>query len=135
MTFYIFHFQTQTQAERKIVEAKREALLKEASENVLTYSSLQGHLAALDSIKPHPYGTFLAVNIIWSSLFFTFRDFIFMLFLSSTIISFLLVGEHLYFSVPCLIMFLDYIRHGFCNQIAYNFMNEVFHMLRVVFHM
>ncbi|XP_022849135.1 peroxisomal nicotinamide adenine dinucleotide carrier-like isoform X2 [Olea europaea var. sylvestris] len=56
----VTRMQTQTQAERKIVEAKREALLKEASENVLTYSSLQGHLAALDSIKPQPYGTFQA---------------------------------------------------------------------------
>lgn len=59
-----YHFQTHTQAERKIVEAKREALVKEASENVVSHSSLSAQLAALDSIKPHPYGTLQAVNII-----------------------------------------------------------------------
>ncbi|KAL2487717.1 Peroxisomal nicotinamide adenine dinucleotide carrier [Forsythia ovata] len=56
----VTRMQTHTQAERKIVEAKREALLKEASENVLTRSSLQDQLAALDSVKPRPYGTLQA---------------------------------------------------------------------------
>ncbi|KAI3461925.1 hypothetical protein Pfo_018588 [Paulownia fortunei] len=56
----VTRMQTHTQAERKIVEAKREALLKEASGNVLLHSSLSGQLAALDSIKPRPYGTFQA---------------------------------------------------------------------------
>lgn len=56
------HFQTYTQAERKIVEAKKEALLKEASENAVLGSSLTSQLAELDSIKPRPYGTFQAVN-------------------------------------------------------------------------
>lgn len=59
---FISHFQTHTQAERKIVEAKKEALLKEASGNVLLRSSLSVQLATLDSIKPRPYGTFQAVN-------------------------------------------------------------------------
>lgn len=58
----IFHFQTYTQAERKIVEAKKEALLKEASQNALSQSSLTRQLAQLDSIKPRPYGTIQAVN-------------------------------------------------------------------------
>ncbi|KAL3616394.1 hypothetical protein CASFOL_039784 [Castilleja foliolosa] len=56
----VTRMQTHTQAERKIVEAKREALLKEASTNDLSESSLSGQLAALDSIKPHPYGTYQA---------------------------------------------------------------------------
>ncbi|XP_057781179.1 peroxisomal nicotinamide adenine dinucleotide carrier-like [Salvia miltiorrhiza] len=56
----VTRMQTYTQAERKIVEAKKEALLKEASENVLSRSSLATQLAQLDSIKPRPYGTFQA---------------------------------------------------------------------------
>lgn len=59
---WLLAFQTHTQAERKVAEAKREALLKEASENVALRSSLSDQLAALDLIKPHPYGTFQAVN-------------------------------------------------------------------------
>ncbi|KAG6403451.1 hypothetical protein SASPL_135673 [Salvia splendens] len=51
---------TYTQAERKIVEAKKEALLKEASQNALSQSSLTMQLAQLDSIKPRPYGTIQA---------------------------------------------------------------------------
>ncbi|KAL0460545.1 UNVERIFIED_CONTAM: Peroxisomal nicotinamide adenine dinucleotide carrier [Sesamum latifolium] len=56
----VTRMQTHTQAERKIVEAKKEALIKEASENVLSDSSLSAQLAVLDSIKPRPYGTFQA---------------------------------------------------------------------------
>ncbi|GFP95661.1 peroxisomal nicotinamide adenine dinucleotide carrier [Phtheirospermum japonicum] len=56
----VTRMQTHTQAERKIMEAKREALLKEASTNDLLQSSLSGQLAALDSIKPRPYGTYQA---------------------------------------------------------------------------
>ncbi|KAL1540915.1 hypothetical protein AAHA92_25198 [Salvia divinorum] len=56
----VTRMQTYTQAERKIVEAKKEALLKEASENALSQSSLTIQLAQLDSIKPRPYGTFQA---------------------------------------------------------------------------
>ncbi|KAK6145040.1 hypothetical protein DH2020_021860 [Rehmannia glutinosa] len=56
----VTRMQTHTQAERKIVEAKKEALLKEASGNALLHSSLSGQLAALDSIEPRPYGTFQA---------------------------------------------------------------------------
>ncbi|KAK4371046.1 hypothetical protein RND71_010521 [Anisodus tanguticus] len=56
----VTRMQTHTQAERKIVEAKRETLLKEASQNVLSAISLEVQLAELDSSKPHPYGTFQA---------------------------------------------------------------------------
>ncbi|CAA0829040.1 Peroxisomal nicotinamide adenine dinucleotide carrier, partial [Striga hermonthica] len=56
----VTRMQTQTQAERKIMEAKREALLKEASANVLSQSSLSSQLAKLDSMKPCPYGTYQA---------------------------------------------------------------------------
>ncbi|KAH6766545.1 Mitochondrial substrate carrier family protein [Perilla frutescens var. hirtella] len=56
----VTRMQTHTQAERKIVEAKKEALLKEASANVMLRSSLSSQLAELDSIKPRPYGAFQA---------------------------------------------------------------------------
>ncbi|KAG6401255.1 hypothetical protein SASPL_138106 [Salvia splendens] len=56
----VTRMQTYTQAERKIVEAKKEALLKEASQNALSQSSLTTQLAQLDSIKPRPYGTIQA---------------------------------------------------------------------------
>lgn len=68
--FMEMYFQTHTQAERKIVEAKRESLLREASENDLLRSSLPQKLAELDSLKPHPYGTIHAV-----SSFFPFYSF------------------------------------------------------------
>lgn len=45
------------------MESKKEALLKEASENSLTVSRLEDKLAELDSTKPHPYGTIQAVGI------------------------------------------------------------------------
>ncbi|KAJ8563063.1 hypothetical protein K7X08_031515 [Anisodus acutangulus] len=56
----VTRMQTHTQAERKIVEAKRETLLKEDSQNVLSAISLEVQLAELDSSKPRPYGTFQA---------------------------------------------------------------------------
>ncbi|KAA8514761.1 hypothetical protein F0562_017940 [Nyssa sinensis] len=56
----VTRMQTHTQSERKIMEAKTEALLREASENSSMGSTLQDKLARLDSIKPHPYGTFHA---------------------------------------------------------------------------
>ncbi|KAL8484352.1 hypothetical protein ACS0TY_026869 [Phlomoides rotata] len=62
----VTRMQTHTQAERKIVEAKREALLKEASENVALRSSLSDQLVALDLIKPHPYGTFQAAGEVYN---------------------------------------------------------------------
>lgn len=62
----VTRMQTHTQAERKILEAKRETLLKEASQNVLTVSSLEANLAELDSSKPHPYGTLLAAREVYN---------------------------------------------------------------------
>ncbi|XP_068327947.1 peroxisomal nicotinamide adenine dinucleotide carrier-like [Pyrus communis] len=58
----VTRMQTHTQAERKIMEERKEALLKEASKNCLTGSALQDKLAELDSIKPRPYGTLQAVH-------------------------------------------------------------------------
>ncbi|ONI05294.1 hypothetical protein PRUPE_5G000200 [Prunus persica] len=59
----VTRMQTHTQAERKIMEERKEALVKEASENSLTGSELQVKLAELDSIKPHPYGTWQASRL------------------------------------------------------------------------
>ncbi|XP_010266331.1 PREDICTED: peroxisomal nicotinamide adenine dinucleotide carrier-like isoform X3 [Nelumbo nucifera] len=54
----VTRMQTHTQAERKIMEAKREAILREASiSNSTDLSTLQDKLDELDSIKPRPYGT------------------------------------------------------------------------------
>lgn len=62
----VTRMQTHTQAERKIVEAKKETLLKEASQSVLTASSLEVQLAELDSLKPHPYGTLQAAREVYN---------------------------------------------------------------------
>ncbi|XP_009593276.1 peroxisomal nicotinamide adenine dinucleotide carrier-like [Nicotiana tomentosiformis] len=61
----VTRMQTHTQAERKIVEAKKQTLLKEASENVSAAASLEAKLAELDSSKPHPYGTLQAAREIY----------------------------------------------------------------------
>ncbi|XP_059634762.1 peroxisomal nicotinamide adenine dinucleotide carrier-like isoform X3 [Cornus florida] len=61
----VTRMQTHTQAERKIMEAKREALLREASENSLMESTLQDKLDELDSTKPHPYGTLHAAREVY----------------------------------------------------------------------
>ena len=55
--------QTHTQAERKIMEAKREELLREDYENTFM-GALQEKLVELESIKPQPYGAFDAVCLI-----------------------------------------------------------------------
>ncbi|XP_044507407.1 peroxisomal nicotinamide adenine dinucleotide carrier-like isoform X2 [Mangifera indica] len=60
----VTRMQTHTQAERKIMEAKREAIMSEASE-CSTSPTLQEKLAELDSIKPHPYGTFHAAREVY----------------------------------------------------------------------
>ncbi|KAE8684413.1 Peroxisomal nicotinamide adenine dinucleotide carrier [Hibiscus syriacus] len=57
---------TQTQAERKFMESRKEALLKEASENSLTDSTLQEKLAELDSTKPRSYGTIQAAREVYA---------------------------------------------------------------------
>ncbi|KAF7808262.1 peroxisomal nicotinamide adenine dinucleotide carrier-like [Senna tora] len=62
----VTRMQTHTQAERIIMEGKKEALRREASESSSAASTLQDQLAQLDSIKPQPYGTLRAANEIYS---------------------------------------------------------------------
>ncbi|KAK9130602.1 hypothetical protein Sjap_011089 [Stephania japonica] len=62
----VTRMQTHTQAERKIVEAKREMILKEASEiNSTDLSLVQAKLSELDSIRPRPYGTLDAAREVY----------------------------------------------------------------------
>ncbi|XP_020268361.1 peroxisomal nicotinamide adenine dinucleotide carrier-like [Asparagus officinalis] len=62
----VTRMQTHTQAERKIMEAKREAILKEASgSNPIEVSAVRAKLAELDSVKPRPYGTILAMQEVY----------------------------------------------------------------------
>lgn len=57
------YFQTQNQAEKKIRESKREAILKEASDSEIEdLTTIQDNLAVLDLVKPRPYGTLQAVG-------------------------------------------------------------------------
>ncbi|CAK7345930.1 unnamed protein product [Dovyalis caffra] len=62
----VTRMQTQTQAERKIIEGKKQALLREASESSSIDSTLQEKLAELDSIKPRPYGTLQAAREVFT---------------------------------------------------------------------
>ncbi|KAM7257194.1 hypothetical protein ACFE04_012935 [Oxalis oulophora] len=62
----VTRMQTNTQAEKKIMEGKREALLQEASENGLVDATLEDKLTELDSIKPRPYGTLQAAREIYN---------------------------------------------------------------------
>lgn len=60
--FYAF-LQTQTQAERKIMERKRQAILMEASENIATdLTPFEEKLAKHDALKSISYGTIHAVS-------------------------------------------------------------------------
>uniref|UniRef100_A0A1D1ZJ35 Mitochondrial substrate carrier family protein Q n=1 Tax=Anthurium amnicola TaxID=1678845 RepID=A0A1D1ZJ35_9ARAE len=60
----VTRMQTRTQAERKIMEAKREAILREEAEGTSSeHRTVEDKLAELDSIKPQPYGTFHAVYV------------------------------------------------------------------------
>lgn len=59
----VTRMQTQTQAERKIMEEKMKALLSEASESS---SGLQPKLDGLDSIKPRPYSTINAAREVYN---------------------------------------------------------------------
>ncbi|XP_047089894.1 peroxisomal nicotinamide adenine dinucleotide carrier-like [Lolium rigidum] len=62
----VTRMQTHTQAERKMIESKRELLLKEISRaNSVDVSILKDRLAKLDSEKPHPYGTIQAVREVY----------------------------------------------------------------------
>ncbi|KAJ6953197.1 hypothetical protein NC652_005024 [Populus alba x Populus x berolinensis] len=59
----VTRMQTQTQAERKIIEGKKQALLREASERSSIDSTLQEKLAELDSIKTSSIWNFTSVYI------------------------------------------------------------------------
>ncbi|CAN6307462.1 unnamed protein product [Urochloa humidicola] len=62
----VTRMQTHTQAERKILESKRDLLLKEISRaNSLEVSILKDRLVRLESEKPHPYGTFQAIREVY----------------------------------------------------------------------
>jgi adenine nucleotide transporter 17 len=62
----VTRMQTHTQAERKIMEERKEVLLREASESGLIDSTLQEKLAELDSEKPRPYGTLHAAREVYN---------------------------------------------------------------------
>lgn len=62
----VTRMQTRTQAEQKIMEAKKEALLREYSESSLIGSSLHDKLRELDSVKPNPYGTLHAAYEVYN---------------------------------------------------------------------
>lgn len=63
----VTRMQTHTQAERKIMEGKRESLMREASESCsLDSYTVKDKLAELDSVKPRPYGTLQAVHEVYS---------------------------------------------------------------------
>ncbi|XP_077212386.1 peroxisomal nicotinamide adenine dinucleotide carrier-like isoform X1 [Tasmannia lanceolata] len=62
----VTRMQTHTQAEKKIMEGKREAILREASESGSTGpSTIQDKLAQLELIRPHPYGTLNAAKEVY----------------------------------------------------------------------
>ncbi|KAI8549094.1 hypothetical protein RHMOL_Rhmol07G0324000 [Rhododendron molle] len=62
----VTRMQTHTQAEKKIMEAKREALLLETSESNFMGSTLQDKLAQLDSTKPRAYRTLHAAREVYN---------------------------------------------------------------------
>ncbi|XP_060186800.1 peroxisomal nicotinamide adenine dinucleotide carrier-like [Lycium barbarum] len=62
----VTRMQTHTQAEKNVMEAKRETLLKKASQNVLSASALEAKLAELDSVKLLPYGTLQAAREVYN---------------------------------------------------------------------
>lgn len=62
----VTRMQTHTQAERKIKEAKREAILREASNSsAVELSAIKEKLSELDLVKPRPYGTTLAMKEVY----------------------------------------------------------------------
>uniref|UniRef100_A0A165YVG1 Peroxisomal nicotinamide adenine dinucleotide carrier n=1 Tax=Daucus carota subsp. sativus TaxID=79200 RepID=A0A165YVG1_DAUCS len=62
----VTRMQTHTQAETKMLEAKKEALRNEASQSGIIGASLQEKFAELDSIKPQPYGTRHAASEVYN---------------------------------------------------------------------
>ncbi|KAL9665509.1 hypothetical protein QQ045_020929 [Rhodiola kirilowii] len=62
----VTRMQTHTQAERKIMESRREAMMKEFHEHgSYDLFTLQEKLAELDTMKPRPYGTLLAAKEVY----------------------------------------------------------------------
>ncbi|CAA7406925.1 unnamed protein product [Spirodela intermedia] len=62
----VTRMQTHTQAERKIMEMKREAIIRDAAETILPdQRTFEDNLAELDSMKPKPYGTFHAAQEVY----------------------------------------------------------------------
>ncbi|KAK1317054.1 Peroxisomal nicotinamide adenine dinucleotide carrier [Acorus calamus] len=62
----VTRMQTHTQAEKKVMEGRREALLREASEcSSAELPTFKEKLAELDSIKPRPYGTLHAAGEVY----------------------------------------------------------------------
>ncbi|KAL5581622.1 hypothetical protein UlMin_014064 [Ulmus minor] len=61
----VTRMQTQTQAERKIMEERKAALLREASESSLISAALQEKLVELESLRPRPYGTLQAAREVY----------------------------------------------------------------------
>ncbi|KAG6470072.1 hypothetical protein ZIOFF_071124 [Zingiber officinale] len=58
----VTRMQTHTQAERRIMEARKEAILKEYAR----ITNVENELAKLELIKPQPYGTFHAVREVYN---------------------------------------------------------------------
>ncbi|KAG6468316.1 hypothetical protein ZIOFF_072992 [Zingiber officinale] len=58
----VTRMQTHTQAERKIMEARKEAILKEYAR----ITNVENELAKLELIKPQPYGAFHAVREVYN---------------------------------------------------------------------
>ncbi|XP_078437910.1 peroxisomal nicotinamide adenine dinucleotide carrier-like [Wolffia australiana] len=62
----VTRMQTQTQAERKIMEIKRETIIREAAESISNdQRTLEDKLAELESTKPKPYGTLRAAQEVY----------------------------------------------------------------------
>ncbi|XP_073012361.1 peroxisomal nicotinamide adenine dinucleotide carrier-like [Typha latifolia] len=62
----VTRMQTHTQAERKIMEAKREDMLRKMSAtNSVDISDVKDKFVGTDSIKPRPYGTFDAAREVY----------------------------------------------------------------------
>lgn len=58
-----FRNQTHTQAERKIMESRRQTMMKDYHEHGISETHmLQQKLDELEMMKPRPYGTLLAVR-------------------------------------------------------------------------
>ncbi|CAJ2674145.1 unnamed protein product [Trifolium pratense] len=62
----VTRMQTHNQAERKIMEEKKELLRKAASESMLAGSTLEDRLEELNSTKPKPFGTIHAANEVYN---------------------------------------------------------------------